>query len=96
MAPHLAEEIWSHLGGSGLIALAPWPKANEALFTEEILTIPIQINGKRKAEIKISKDSTKEEVERLALSEHAVLKVLGQTLPKKVIYIPGRIINVVI
>jgi len=96
MAPHLAEEIWNHLGGSGLIALAPWPKANEALFNEEILTIPIQINGKRKAEIKVSKDLTKEEVERLALSEHAVLKVLGKTLPKKVIYIPGRIINVVI
>ncbi len=94
--PHLAEEIWALLGGDGLIAQAPWPKADEAMLIDETITLPIQINGKRRSEIAVPRDMSREEVEKLALADQAVQKALGGRAPKKLIVVPGRIINVVI
>ncbi|WP_095588722.1 leucine--tRNA ligase [Actibacterium ureilyticum] len=96
MTPHLAEDIWAMLGGEGLVAQAPWPKADPALLVEDTVTMPIQINGKRKSEIAVAKDMPKEEIEKLALADHAVQKALQGGAPKKLIVVPGRIINVVI
>ncbi len=96
MTPHLSEEIWAMLGGTGLVANAPWPVADEAMLVEETVTLPIQINGKRRSEIAVPKDMPKEEVEKLALADEAVLKALDGGQPKKLIVVPGRIINVVI
>ena len=96
MTPHLSEEIWSMLGGEGLVAQAPWPKADEAMLVDDIVTMPIQINGKRRAEISVPKDMDKDEVEKLALSQDAVIRVLDGSTPKKVIVVPGRIVNVVV
>jgi leucyl-tRNA synthetase len=96
MTPHLSEEIWAMLGGTGLAANAPWPVADEAMLVEETVTLPIQINGKRRSEIAVPKDMPKEEVEKLALADEAVLKALDGGQPKKLIVVPGRIINVVI
>jgi leucyl-tRNA synthetase len=96
MTPHLAEDIWAMLGGTGLIANAPWPIANEAMMVEDTVTLPIQINGKRRSEIAVPKDMPKEEVEKLALADEAVIKALDGATPKKLIVVPGRIINVVI
>ena len=62
----------------------------------ETTTIPIQVNGKRRAEIIIQSDSSQEEVKKLALSNSNISKILGESQPKKVIYVPGRIVNVVI
>ncbi len=94
--PHLAEEIWALLGGAGLIAQARWPEADPAMLVEETLTLPIQINGKRRSEIAVAKDLPREEVEKLALADQAVQKALAGRAPKKLIIVPGRIINVVI
>lgn len=96
VTPHIAEEIWANLGGEGLICEAAWPVADEAMMVEEHVTLPIQVNGKRRAEITVPKDMDKEEVEKLALNHKAVIMALDGSVPKKVIVVPGRIINVVI
>ncbi len=96
MTPHLAEDIWHRQGGEGLIASAPWPKADEAMLIDDTVTLPIQINGKRRAEISVPKDMGKAEVEKLAMATDAVQKALNGNAPKKVIVVPGRIVNVVV
>ncbi len=96
MTPHLAEEIWETQGGAGLITDAPWPVADEAMLVEDSVTLPIQINGKRRSEITVAKDMPKDEVEKLALADQAVVKALAGGQPKKLIVVPGRIVNVVI
>ncbi len=94
--PHLAEDIWAHQGGKGLIATAPWPKPDPALLLDDTVTLPIQINGRRRAEITVPKDMDKAEVEKRVLADETVLKALAGAVPKKLIIVPGRIVNVVI
>ncbi len=96
MTPHLAEEIWDLLGGKGLVTQAEWPVADPEMLVEEDVTLPIQVNGKRRSEITVPKDMPKEEVEKLALADQAVQKALQGQAPKKLIVVPGRIVNVVV
>ena len=96
MTPHLAEDIWAHQGGEGLIAQAPWPKADPAMLVDDNVTLPIQINGKRRAEISVPKDMAASEVEKIVLADEAVIRALNGGAPKKLIVVPGRIVNVVI
>jgi len=96
MVPHLAEDIWARLGGTGLVAQAAWPKADPAMLVADSVTLPIQINGKRRSEITIAPDTPKEEVENLALADDAVVKALAGNPPRKLIVVPGRIVNVVV
>lgn len=84
------------LGGAGLVAEAPWPVADPALLVEDTVTLPIQINGKRRSELVVAKDLPKDEVEKRALADDAVVKALAGGTPKKLIVVPGRIVNVVI
>ena len=95
MTPHLSEDIWAHQGGEGLIVTAPWPKADETMLVDDTITMPIQINGKRRAEINVPTDLSKEEVEKIALAHEAVIRTRDGATPKKVIVVPGRIVNVV-
>ena len=96
MVPHLAEDVWAHLGGAGLVAQAAWPKADPAMLVDDTVTLPIQINGKRRGEITVPKDMAQSEVEKLVLADEAVQKVLAGAAPKKLIVVPGRIVNVVV
>ena len=96
MTPHLAEDIWARQGGEGLVTTAAWPVADEAMLVSDTITLPIQVNGKRRAEITVPADMSKEDVEKTALSEQAVIRTLDGATPKKVIVVPGRIVNVVV
>ena len=96
MTPHIAESIWTYQGGAGLCAQSPWPKADPALLVDDTVTLPIQINGKRRAEISVPKDMAAAEVEKIALANDDVVKFLAGQPVKKIIVVPGRIINVVV
>ncbi|NHK28124.1 leucine--tRNA ligase [Parvularcula flava] len=94
--PHLAEECWAHLGGEGLACDAPWPKAEKALLVSETITMPVQVNGKRRTEITVPADADKEAVEKLAIEDEAVQRHLDGMQIVKLIVVPGRIINIVV
>ena len=93
--PHFAEELWASLGETTLLTGAPWPVADPALLVDDTVLMPVQVNGKRRAEIRVAKDATKEAIEAMALAEDGVKKHLGENGPRKVIVVPGRIVNVV-
>jgi leucyl-tRNA synthetase len=93
--PHLSEECWSHMGGEGLVCQAPWPEAVAAMLVEDSVTMPIQVNGKRRSEISVAKDLSKDEVEALAMKDEQIIKTLDGLTVRKVIVVPGRIINIV-
>ena len=96
MTPHLAEDIWAQHGAEGLIANAVWPVADEAMLVEDSVTMPIQINGKRRAEIQVRSDASKDAIEAMVMDVEAVQKALDGNAPKKLIIVPGRIVNLVI
>ncbi len=95
MTPHLAEEMWATLGGEGMVLHAPWPVAEETYLVEDTVLMPIQINGKKRSEITVAKDADKATIEALALADAAVVKALNGGAPRKLIVVPGRIVNVV-
>ena len=94
--PHIAEEMWFILGGEGLVSQSSWPNVNQELLENDDITIAVQINGKRRTLITYPKSLEKKEIESLALSNENIKKILGGKDPKKVIVIPGRIVNVVL
>jgi leucyl-tRNA synthetase len=96
MMPHLAEECWALLGHKTLVAQAAWPQLERALLAEETLTLPVQINGKKRADVTVARDATNAEIEAAVLALDAVQKALDGKRPKKVIIVPGRIVNVVV
>ena len=96
MTPHLSEEIWALLGGTGLIANATWPVADPAMLIDDTVTLPIQINGKRRGEIAVPRDMGTADIEALVLANPDVIRVLDGANPKKLIVVPGRIVNVVV
>jgi leucyl-tRNA synthetase len=96
MTPHIAESIWADQGGAGLCTEAPWPVADAALLVDDTVILPIQINGKRRAEICVPKDMPGAEVETLVMAMENVQRFLAGQPVKKFIVVPGRIINVVV
>jgi leucyl-tRNA synthetase len=96
MMPHLAEEAWVRLDMSGLAAEAAWPVADSALLVDDTVTIAIQVNGKRRDEITVAKTASKDAIEAMALAREDVVKALAGATPKKVIVVPGKIVNIVV
>jgi leucyl-tRNA synthetase len=93
--PHLAEECWETLGGQGFVATAPWPVADPALAARTTVTLPIQVNGKKRAEIEAPKGAAETDVRELALQHAAVKPFLEGVTVRKVIVVPDRIVNIV-
>ena len=93
--PHLAEEAWARIGGEGMVVNAPWPKADPALAADDERILPIQINGKRRGEIKVKAGAPEAEVEKIALADPNVLAHLEGVTVRKVIVVKDRIVNIV-
>jgi leucyl-tRNA synthetase len=93
--PHLAEEAWLRIGGEGLVAQAAWPTYDPALTVEDVLTLPVQINGKRRGEIRVAAGTSAGEAEKMALADTAIQRHLEDLAVRKVIVVAGRIINIV-
>ncbi|MFM2100367.1 MAG: hypothetical protein RLZZ366_1906 [Pseudomonadota bacterium] len=96
MLPHLAEEGWVHLGGKGLIAAQPWPEHDPALLVDDEVTIAIQVNGKLRDTLTVAKALDKAALEAAALASDKVIRSLDGATPKKVIVVPGRLVNIVL
>ena len=96
MMPHLAETCWEALGKTGLVADAAWPPVDPALLVDDEVTMPIQINGKRRGEITVAKGMAAADVEALVLSMDAIIRILAGQAPKKIVIVPDRIVNVVV
>jgi len=95
-APHIAEEFWHRLGNEGSVCDAEWPVYDSAALVEDSVKYPVSFNGKMRYMIEAPASATKEEVEKLALSDAAAAKWLGDKTPRKVIVVPGKIVNIVI
>lgn len=95
-APHMAAELWQQLGEESMIDFAAWPVADESKIVSDTMTIIVQVNGKLRAKLDLSVDATEDEIKAMALSDENVQKFIGDIKPTKVIYIPGRLVNVVV
>ena len=95
MMPHLAEECWAALGHSGLVAEQAWPVVDDAILVEDTMTLPVQVNGKKRADLTIARDAAQKEIEDAALALEPVQKALEGRPAKKIIVVPQRIVNVV-
>jgi leucyl-tRNA synthetase len=95
MAPHLGEELWQRLGHPKTLAYEPWPVADPALLVDEQLTLVVQVNGKKRDEIRVAAGAPEEAVREAALALESVRRHLDGRAPKKVIVVPGRLVNVV-
>ncbi|MBU1906865.1 leucine--tRNA ligase [Patescibacteria group bacterium] len=95
-APHIAEELWERTGHGNSITLQPWPEYDMELARDELVELPVQINGKLRATIEVSPDLSEDEIKERALADTNVQKHLEGTKVKKMIYVPGRMINFVV
>ncbi len=95
-APHLCEEMWEELGGEGFLSLAEWPKYDEAKTVDATKEIGVQVNGKLKSTIVIPTDADKDQVLAIARADEKVIRFIGDKTVVKEIYVPNKIVNIVI
>ena len=95
IAPHICHVMWRDLGHKNEIETAPWPSAEAEAMVEDEKLIVLQVNGKVRAKITVAADATKEQVESLGLAEQNVQQHIEAKTIRKIIYIPGRLLNIV-
>ncbi len=96
MMPHLAEECWTALGHETLISQTPWPPVDRSLIVSNKVTMPVQVNGRKRADVTVPRDAEAAMVEAATLALDLVQKALEGRLPKKIVVVPNRIVNVVV
>jgi leucyl-tRNA synthetase len=96
MTPHLSEECWKVLGGKAMVAETQWPQFDADLVADNEILLPVQVNGKKRAELTISRDADQSAIETAALQLDAVQAILEGRAPKKIIVVPQRIVNIVV
>ena len=95
MMPHLAESCWNVIGHEELVAQAPWPVGDASLVKEDMIILPVQVNGKKRADVTVAREAGKDEIEAATLALDAVQRALDGKPVKKLIVVPQRIVNVV-
>lgn len=96
VVPHITEELWSKLGHVGSIAYAKWPTYDESKLVEDVVEIVVQINGKVRQHLQMSKDASREELQALALNDERIKQELADKEVKKVIAVPGKLVSIVV
>jgi len=96
MAPHITEELWHLTNHTGSIHETAWPDYDEALTQDETFTLVVQVNGKVRERIEVAADTSERDIRMLALSNPRVASFIGEATVQKVIYVPGRLINIVV
>ena len=95
-APHIAEELWSELGYTGGVLSADWPEVNEAALHRDEIQMALQVNGKVRGQLTVPSTATKEEIEKLAVADPAVIKWTENQTIRKIIVVPGRLVNIAV
>jgi leucyl-tRNA synthetase len=95
MMPHLAEECWVVLAQNGMVSLAPWPQIERDLLVEDTMTLPVQVNGKKRGEVTVARNAQDSEIQAAVLALDAIKQALSGKPARKVIIVPQRIVNVV-
>jgi leucyl-tRNA synthetase len=96
VAPHIAHALWSELDFGGDIIDAPWPSVDESALQSDEIELVLQVNGKLRGHLVVPKNADKAQIEALALASESVLKYSNGQTPKKIIVVPGRLINIVV
>src|SRR5690625_1749368 len=95
VAPHLCEELWSLLGYSTTISYEAWPSYNETFLVDDEIEIVVQVMGKVRSKVNAPKDITKDELEKIALEDDKVQERIAGKTVRKVIIVPGKLVNIV-
>jgi len=96
LTPHITEELWQNTGHNGSIHLSAWPSYIEALTQDETFTLVVQVNGKVRERIEVQSDISEPEARQVALENPRVASFIGDSTVQKVIYVPGKLINIVV
>jgi leucyl-tRNA synthetase len=96
LAPHIAEELWSRLGGDGSVVWTDFPEADPDLLTDDQIEIPVQVAGKVRARVLVPADADAAAIEAVALADPAVVTALDGRTPQRVVVVPGRMVNIVV
>ncbi|HJK98182.1 MAG TPA: leucine--tRNA ligase [Polyangiaceae bacterium LLY-WYZ-14_1] len=94
-APHLGEELWHRLGETTSVARAPWPEVDPAMLRDDEVEVPVQVKGKVRSRITVAADADQATMEQAALADPKIKELLGDAAPRKVIVVPGRLVNIV-
>ena len=95
-APHVAEELWRDLGHDNSVHVDNWPELDENYLVSDIIKLAVQVNGKVRAEITVAHDAEEQAIKDEALAQENVLAHIGDKTPKKVFYVPGRLVSIVV
>jgi leucyl-tRNA synthetase len=95
-APHIAEELWSRLGESQMIAYAPWPSYDEALCVDEMIESPVQVNGKLRAVLTVDADIDEEVLKQTALVDERVAKYVDGKTVTRIIVTSAKLVNIIV
>ena len=95
-APHITEELWREMGHNDTVHVSHWPKWDEKYLKSSVMTIIVQVNGKLRAKLELPSDMDKQSVEAAALADENVQKFTNNKPPKKMVYVPGKLVNIVV